>query len=189
MRSLTLPDAEYRALAHRLSDFTAGYLESLPNLPSYPQTSGDESLRLFGGDLPLDGIGAQAFDALGDVFAHSRPASPRFFGYVFGTGEPIGALGQFASAVLHQNATAWRSGPSTNIIERIVVRWLAEREASAEAAAANGVGKPADDGALDDVCRGPGAPRGGVLMEHGRRKLAERPDGLAGAEDVSEEAR
>jgi glutamate/tyrosine decarboxylase-like PLP-dependent enzyme len=28
--------------------------------------------------------------------------------------------------VLHQNATAWRSGPSANIIERTVVRWLAD---------------------------------------------------------------
>src|SRR6185369_3570557 len=44
---------------------------------------------------------------------------------VFGSGEPIAALGQFASTVLHQNATAWRSGPSANAIERTVVRWLA----------------------------------------------------------------
>src|SRR5215469_4464237 len=126
MRSLALPDAEYRALAHRLSDFTAAYLETLPDLPSYPATTGEESLRLFDGEVPLDGMGARAFDALGDVFAHSRPASPRFFGYVFGTGEPIGALGQFASAVLHQNATAWRSGPSANVIECTVVSWLAD---------------------------------------------------------------
>ena len=126
MRSLQLPDADFRALAHLLSDFTADYFESLPALPSYPATSGEESLRLFDSEAPLEGIGAQAFDALDDVFHHSRPASPRFFGYVFGTGEPVGALGQFASAVLHQNATAWRSGPSAATIERTVVRWLAE---------------------------------------------------------------
>lgn len=126
MRSLRLPDEEFRALAHRLSDFTADYLESLPAMPSYPQTTGEESLLLFDSDAPMDGIGMHAFDALGDVFAHARPASPRFFGYVYGTGEPVGALGQFASAVLHQNATAWRSGPSAITIERTVVRWLAE---------------------------------------------------------------
>lgn len=126
MRSLNLPDDDFRALAHRLGDFTADYAESLPALPSYPQTTGEESLRLFDSEAPMDGIGARAFDALPDVFAHARPASPRFFGYVYGTGEPIGALGQFASAVLHQNATAWRSGPSAITIERTVVRWLAE---------------------------------------------------------------
>jgi len=71
-------------------------------------------------------MGAEAFDLLPDVFRYSRPASPRFFGYVFGSGEPVGALGAFASSVLHQNATAWRSGPSAMTIERTVVRWLAE---------------------------------------------------------------
>lgn len=126
MRSLNLAPEEFRALAHRLSDFTADYLDKLPELPSYPATTGEASVRLFDGEAPLDGMGARAFDALGDVFAHSRPASPRFFGYVFGTGEPVGALGQFAASVLHQNATAWRSGPSANTIERTVVRWLAE---------------------------------------------------------------
>lgn len=126
MRSLNLPVADFRAFAHRLSDFTADYLESLAGLPSYPATTGEESVRLFDSEVPMEGVGARAFDALPDVFHLARPASPRFFGYVFGTGEPVGALGQFASAVLHQNATAWRSGPSAATIERTVVRWLAE---------------------------------------------------------------
>jgi glutamate/tyrosine decarboxylase-like PLP-dependent enzyme len=125
MRSLTLDHAEFRALAHRLSDFTADYLERLPYLPSYPATTGEESVRLFDSDVPHEGMGAKAFDALGEVFAHARPASPRFFGYVYGSGEPVGALGTFAASVLHQNATAWRSGPSAATIERTVVRWLA----------------------------------------------------------------
>ena len=126
MRSLNLDPAEFRALAHRLSDFTADYLKKLPSLPSYPATTGEESMRLFDSDMPLDGMGTRAFDALGEVFAHARPASPRFFGYVYGSGEPVGALGAFAASVLHQNATAWRSGPSAATIERTVVRWLAD---------------------------------------------------------------
>jgi glutamate/tyrosine decarboxylase-like PLP-dependent enzyme len=79
----------------------------------------------FGGDLPWDGIGAAAFDSLPAVFDYSRPASPRFFGYVFGSGEPVGALGDFAASVLHQNAAAWRSAPAGITIERTVIRWLA----------------------------------------------------------------
>jgi len=73
-----------------------------------------------GGDIALEGIGAAAFDSLPEVFAHSRPASPRFFGYVFGSGEPVGVLGVFAASVLHQNATAWRSAPAAVAIERTV---------------------------------------------------------------------
>lgn len=126
MRRLALPPETFRALAHNLTDFAADYLERLPQLPSYPsKISGQQTELLFGGDIPLEGIGAAAFDSLPEVFENSRPASPRFFGYVFGSGEPVGALGEFAASVLHQNAAAWRSAPAAITIERTVIRWLA----------------------------------------------------------------
>jgi glutamate/tyrosine decarboxylase-like PLP-dependent enzyme len=127
MRSLSLPAGAFRALAHQLSDFTADYLEKLPDLPSYPPAvTGRQTEALFTGDVPFEGIGAAAFDDLPRVFEYARPSSPRFFGYVFGSGEPVGALGDFAAAVLNQNATAWRSAPAGVTIERTVVRWLAD---------------------------------------------------------------
>jgi len=125
VRPLTLSSDTFRALAHQLANFSADYLQALPQLPSYPQISGRESEELFGGEVPWQGTGADAFESLPKVFEASRPASPRFFGYVFGSGEPIGSLGNFAASVLHQNATAWRSGPAAITIERTVVRWLA----------------------------------------------------------------
>ena len=126
MRSLALSPETFRTLAHNFTDFAADYLERLPQLPSYPpQISGQQTEDLFGGDIPLEGIGAAAFDSLPEVFEHSRPASPRFFGFVFGPGEPVGALGEFAASVLHQNAAAWRSAPAAIAIERTVIRWLA----------------------------------------------------------------
>src|SRR5579859_3802726 len=126
MRSLTLPDEVFRALAHRLADFGADYIEKLPELPSYPPgVSGTQTQSLFYSEFPFEGEGAAAFEILADVFRLSRPASPRFFGYVFGSGEPVGALGEFATAVLHQNAAAWRSAPAGVTIERTVVGWLA----------------------------------------------------------------
>lgn len=125
-RPLALASDDFRALARSLADFTADYLERLPNIRSYPEDINGPSVeKIFSSEVPLDGLGSKAFDLLPEVFENSRPASPRFFGYVFGSGEPIAALGQFASAVLHQNATAWRSGPSANAIERTVIRWLA----------------------------------------------------------------
>lgn len=127
MRRLALPVENFRALAHGLGDFAADYLEQLPWLPSYPaDVSGEKTNSLFGVEIPEDGIGAVAFESLAQVFALSRPASPRFFGYVFGSGEPIGALGEFAAAVLHQNCAAWRSSPAAITIERTVIQWLAE---------------------------------------------------------------
>jgi aromatic-L-amino-acid/L-tryptophan decarboxylase len=127
MRSLSLPPEAFRALAHQLSDFAADYLEKLPNLPTYPPgITGEQTERLFTGDIPMEGIGAAALSDLSRVFEYARPSSPRFFGYVFGSGEPIGALGDFAASVLNQNATAWRSAPAGVTIERTVVGWLAE---------------------------------------------------------------
>jgi aromatic-L-amino-acid decarboxylase len=127
MRRLGQSDENFRSLAHRVADFSADYLESLPSLPSYPvDVSGAKLDRLFAQDLPREGMGADAVDLLARVFQYSRAASPRFFGYVFGSGEPVGALGDFASSILHQNATSWRSAPSATTIERTVVTWLAD---------------------------------------------------------------
>lgn len=127
MRRIVQSDESFRSLAHRVADFSADYVESLPSLPSYPADVNGAGLeQIFAQDLPREGIGAEAFDLLTRVFQYSRPASPRFFGYVFGSGEPMGALGDFASSVLHQNATSWRSAPSATTIERTVVAWLAE---------------------------------------------------------------
>jgi glutamate/tyrosine decarboxylase-like PLP-dependent enzyme len=127
MRSLNLHDETFRKLAHEVSDFAADYLGTLPQLRSYPAgINGQITEELFGGDVPLEGSGPSVFNSLRQVFDNSRPASPRFFGYVFGSGDPVGALGDFAATVLHQNAAAWRSGPAAITIERTVVRWLAE---------------------------------------------------------------
>ena len=127
MRRLARSDEEFRSLAHRLADFSADYLDSLLDLPSFPSdASGEAVTAIFDSETPHNGIGAAAFDLLPGVFHFSRPSSPRFFGYVFGSGEPVGALGDFAASVLNQNATAWRSGPSAIIIEHTVIRWLAE---------------------------------------------------------------
>jgi len=126
MRRLALSPDSFRALGHDLTDFAADYLEKLPQILSYPSDiSGPQTEQLFGSDIPLEGEGAAAFDSLANVFRQSRPASPRFFGYVFGSGEPVGALGEFAASVLHQNATAWRSAPAAITIERTIIRWLA----------------------------------------------------------------
>ncbi len=57
---------------------------------------------------------------------HIRPSGGKFFGYVFGSGEPVGAISELLAAVLNQNVTAWRSAPAAVAIEQAVVGWLAE---------------------------------------------------------------
>jgi aromatic-L-amino-acid/L-tryptophan decarboxylase len=127
MSRLPLSPEEFQKLALRVTDLTTDYLRRLPDLPSFPEgVTGKSVLETLGGDLPEEGLGERAFDALPDVYAASRPNAPGFFGYVFGSGEPVAALGDFAASVLNQNVTAWRSSPAAVTIERNVVAWLAE---------------------------------------------------------------
>ncbi|MFB3812691.1 MAG: aspartate aminotransferase family protein [Terriglobales bacterium] len=126
MSKLRLSTAEFRRLAEQITDLSAEFLESLDQGASFPETSGSGTEHWFRGPLPEDGAGAAALDALQVVAAHSRPPSPRFFAYVFGSGEPVAVLGDYFAGVLNQNVTAWRSAPAAVTIERTVVEWLAE---------------------------------------------------------------
>lgn len=123
---LDLSPDDFSALAARVEEEAVRHLRSLDEALIRPSTTGSESLDLFAGPVPQDGMGPAAFDALGEVARHSRAGNARFFGYVMGSGEPVGALGDFFASVINQNATAWRSGPATAVIERTVVGWLAD---------------------------------------------------------------
>lgn len=122
-----LSPEEFQRLSVTLSSFLATHLRQLPDLPSFPtSTTGDITQREFNQSIPEQGIGSAVFEELRSVFEHSRACTPRFFGYVFGSGEPVAALGDFAASVLNQNVTAWRSAPSAVVIEQTVIQWLAE---------------------------------------------------------------
>ena len=123
---LDLSPDDFSALAARVGAEAVRHLRSLDEALIRPSTTGSESLDLFAGPVPERGMGPAAFDALGEVARHSRAGNARFFGYVMGSGEPVGALGDFFASVINQNATAWRSGPATAVIERTVVGWLAD---------------------------------------------------------------
>ncbi|HTK96000.1 MAG TPA: aminotransferase class V-fold PLP-dependent enzyme, partial [Terriglobales bacterium] len=126
MSRLPLSDAEFRALAARTTDVAARYLASLNDIPTFPPTTGVKTAELFGAPITEQGMGAAAFDLLQAISENGRPNSPRFFGYVFGSGEPVGVLGDYFASVVNQNVTAWRSGPAAVTIERAVVRTLAD---------------------------------------------------------------
>jgi len=126
MKPLELSPEDFRALAADVLALSVEYLSTLDARPVFPRTSGVETERLFAQGAPEHGMGNRAFDALPEVFAHSRVQNGRFFGYVQGSGDPVAALGDLVASVLNQNITAWRSSPAGVTIERIVVRWLAE---------------------------------------------------------------
>lgn len=117
---------QFRVLAERVTEIAANYLQKLDGRAIAPVTNGEETLRLFNSTLPEQGMGEEALTALADVTRLSRAQNGRFFGYVLGSGEAVGAVADLLVSVLNQNVTAWRSGPSAVVIEQTVVRWLAD---------------------------------------------------------------
>ena len=124
--TLSLDSAEFRELAQRVTEIAADYLQSLPERPIIPNTSGAETQEAFALPAPEEGLGPAALDDLQKVVALSRAQNGGFFGYVLGSGEPVGATADLLASVLNQNLTAWRSGPASTVIEQTVVAWLAE---------------------------------------------------------------
>ncbi len=126
MNPLEISNEQFRQLAARVTEIAAHYLEGLDQQRIAPITTGDDVLRSFASRLPEQGIAEQAFDSLRDVSLFSRAQNGRFFGYVLGSGDPVGATADLLASVLNQNVTAWRSGPAAVTIERTVVSWLAQ---------------------------------------------------------------
>jgi len=123
---LYLSDDQFRALADRVTKAASRFVEAVDHRPIRPPTTGALAVELFDGPVPQAGLGEAAFDDLDLIAEHSRIGNGRFFGYVFGSGEPVGALADFYASVLNQNVTAWRSGPAAATIERTVLAWIAE---------------------------------------------------------------
>lgn len=126
MNPLEISASQFRHLADRVAQVAAEYLETVDSRPIAPVISGEESHRAFDSALPEQGIGEAAFDDLPQVLRSSRAPNGRFFGYVLGSGDPVAATGDLLASILNQNVTAWRSGPAAVMIEKTVIKWLAE---------------------------------------------------------------
>src|SRR5579864_9059151 len=126
MNPLEISVDQFRRLAEQVTQVATEYLRNLDTQPISPATNGAEMMRLFGGPIPEQGLGEEALDNIADVMGSSRAQNGRFFGYVLGSGEPVGAVADLLASVLNQNVTAWRSGPAAVTIEQTVVSWLAE---------------------------------------------------------------
>jgi glutamate/tyrosine decarboxylase-like PLP-dependent enzyme len=126
MNSLEISSEQFRRLADRISQLATDYLKDIDTRPIAPAISGEESLRLFDVPLPEEGLADEALADLSHIIDSCRAQNGRFFGYVLGSGEAVGATADLLASVLNQNVTAWRSGPAAVIIEKTVVRWMAE---------------------------------------------------------------
>jgi len=126
MTRLELSQDQLSAAMEKAFALAKDFWAKLPDRGSYHGTSGDETTRLFARAWGDAGLGAAVLDDFTAIADHSRPPGGKFFGYVLGSNEQVGALAELLAAALHQNVTAWRSGPAAVAVERTVVGWLAD---------------------------------------------------------------
>lgn len=126
MRSLEISAEQFRLAAKQVCDLAAELLDTLDSKPVAPVATGSDAENALRKPLPEKGLGAEALRDLEIVTRYSRMGNGRFFGYVLGSGEPIGGLADLLASILNQNVTAWRSSPAAVTIEKTVVGWLCE---------------------------------------------------------------
>ncbi len=126
MESLQISNEDLSRLSERALSLALDYWASVDERSAYPTTSGGQTVDLFSRGWSEDGLGAGVLDDFRSIAEHARPSGGKFFGYVFGSGEPVGAIGDLLASALNQNVTAWRSAPAAIVIEQAVVSWLAE---------------------------------------------------------------
>ncbi|MDY7232126.1 pyridoxal phosphate-dependent decarboxylase family protein [Hyalangium rubrum] len=125
MNALELSPEEFRRLADRITALAEQWLVTLDSRRIAPALTGADTEASFAEGLPEVGLKEAALDSLPLLLEGARAGNARFLGYVLGSGEPVGALGDFLASVLNQNITAWRSSPAAVSLERAVVRGLA----------------------------------------------------------------
>jgi aromatic-L-amino-acid decarboxylase len=125
MAPLDISAAEFRALADAVVTFAAEFEADLDEMQTVTATSALDTAKF---DLPLpeEGFGQAVVRDLESIAEHVRAPTGRRVPYVVGSGDLVGALGDFYASVLNQNVTAWRSAPAAVAIERTVIRGLAE---------------------------------------------------------------
>src|ERR1700756_2594152 len=103
MNPLSLSPDQFHNIVLQVGELATEYLRGLDSARSYPVVTAVDTPRVFGGSAPEDGLGLEALDALSDVLAYSRPPTGRFFGYVLGSGDPVGAAADLLASVMNNN--------------------------------------------------------------------------------------
>lgn len=135
-----LTPEEFREAGHRAIELIAEHFERVHDVETLPDRTPREVAALF--DEPLPERGESAHEILDDWEDYVYPnathnGSPRWFGYVKGSGTQIGVLADALAAAVNMNAWGQIGGPSATEVERQSIEWLAEM-----------IGYPSDCGGL-----------------------------------------
>jgi glutamate/tyrosine decarboxylase-like PLP-dependent enzyme len=124
-----LSPEEFRSLGYRVVDLIADYYSRIDELPVFPVRTSAEVARVF--DEPLPSKGQDPAAILKEWETKVLPnathlGSPRYFGFVNGSGTMLGTLAEALSASVNMNVGAWKPAPAASEIERRALVWIAE---------------------------------------------------------------
>src|SRR5262245_4907491 len=126
MLSLRISDQELSRLTEEAAALALSYWTSIDDRSGFSSDKRRTNRKLFTRPWPERGLGRIVLDDCKTIADHASPSGSKFFGYVAGSGEPVGALGELLAAALNQNTTSWRTAPAAAAIEQTVVGWLAD---------------------------------------------------------------
>lgn len=124
-----LPPDQFRQLGYRVVDMIADYYDTIADRPVFPARSSQDVAACFDEPLPREGQKPQAIlDEWNEkVLPHSTHlGSPRYFGFVNGSGTMMATLAEALAASVNMNAGGWKAGPAATEIERLTIGWIAE---------------------------------------------------------------
>ncbi len=123
-----LSPEQFRRLGYRTVDQLTAYYASLRRRPILPRKSPSAIRDTFDEPLPRRGMApSQVLDLWSRIVIPNSAhlGSPRFFGYVHGSGLQIATLADTLASGQNPNVADSRISPAESAIEAQVIRWLA----------------------------------------------------------------
>jgi len=124
-----LPAPAFQAMGHDVIDLIADYYATIESAPAFPGCKPVDVAALFDAPAPEqpESLAAILADWREKIVPNSsRQGSPRWFGFVNGSGSQVGTLADALASALNPNCGGWRASPAATEIERTTIRWLAQ---------------------------------------------------------------
>ena len=127
--SLDMDPELFRRLGYEVIDGIADYYRTIRERRIISRSSSKEIEEVFAEALPLEGQdpGSILDEWNEKVLPHATHlGSPRYFGFVNGSGTMISVLADALATSVNMNAGGWKAGPAATEIERRAIAWIAE---------------------------------------------------------------
>jgi aromatic-L-amino-acid/L-tryptophan decarboxylase len=122
------PD-EFRATSDETRDVLLDLFQNIRSARVFPGRKPAEIRALLSEPLPMKPQTPRSIikEVKEKIIPNSTlVGSPRYFGFVMGSGTTMSVFGDAISAAINQNPGVWKAGPAATELERVVIRWFAE---------------------------------------------------------------